>query len=269
VSVFGRPSMLRLWVRPDDWPRWASRSGYHRCLQQQNTVNPPAPSAASRSLRGRNSAAPCARKAAWRPGAIRRDRPARRTRRRHRSGERRCPGRTGRAELRPAGAAERKTLRLIALYQLPNSNAVEAADGVKRLMETLKRSFPPDLDYVIALDTTRAVTEGIKEIRETLFEALALVIVVVFIFLQGWRATLIPLLAGRCRWWAPSPCSHCWVFHQHALALRLVWPSGWWWTTPSSSLRSWNIISNMDFLQGSGAERNAGSHRAGHRTAVI
>ena len=84
---------------------------------------------------------------------------------------------------------------LIALYQLPNSNAVDAADGAKKLMARLKLSFPPDLDYVIALDTTLAVTEGMKEIEHTLLEAIVLVIIVVFIFLQGWRATLIPLLA--------------------------------------------------------------------------
>jgi HAE1 family hydrophobic/amphiphilic exporter-1 len=88
-----------------------------------------------------------------------------------------------------------KPCALIALYQLPNSNAVDAADGAKKLMATLKQSFPPDLDYVVALDTTLAVTEGMKEIEHTLVEAIVLVIIVVFIFLQGWRATLIPLLA--------------------------------------------------------------------------
>ena len=88
-----------------------------------------------------------------------------------------------------------KPCALIALYQLPNSNAVDAADGAKKLMATLKQSFPPDLDYVIALDTTLAVTEGMKEIEHTLVEAIVLVIIVVFLFLQGWRATLIPLLA--------------------------------------------------------------------------
>src|SRR6516162_5589526 len=65
---------------------------------------------------------------------------------------------------------------LIALYQLPNSNAVEAADGAKKLMATLKQNFPPDLDYVVALDTTLAVTEGMKEIEHTLFEAIVLVV---------------------------------------------------------------------------------------------
>ncbi|HEY1490943.1 MAG TPA: efflux RND transporter permease subunit, partial [Verrucomicrobiae bacterium] len=84
---------------------------------------------------------------------------------------------------------------LIALYQLPNSNAVDAANKAKALMAKLKQSFPPDMDYVVALDTTLAVTEGMKEIEHTLIEAIILVILVVFIFLQGWRATLIPLLA--------------------------------------------------------------------------
>ena len=65
----------------------------------------------------------------------------------------------------------------------------------RALMEKMKKQFPADLDYVVALDTTLAVTEGMKEIVKTLFEAMALVILVVFIFLQGWRATLIPLIA--------------------------------------------------------------------------
>jgi HAE1 family hydrophobic/amphiphilic exporter-1 len=88
-----------------------------------------------------------------------------------------------------------KPSALIALYQLPDSNAVDAANGAKKVMERLKQDFPPDLDYVVALDTTLAVTEGMKEIEHTLVEAIVLVIIVVFIFLQGWRATLIPLLA--------------------------------------------------------------------------
>ncbi|HXD00654.1 MAG TPA: efflux RND transporter permease subunit [Verrucomicrobiae bacterium] len=88
-----------------------------------------------------------------------------------------------------------KPAALIALYQLPDSNAVDAANGAKKVMAELKQTFPPDLDYAVALDTTLAVTEGMKEIEHTLVEAIVLVIIVVFIFLQGWRATLIPLLA--------------------------------------------------------------------------
>jgi hydrophobic/amphiphilic exporter-1 (mainly G- bacteria), HAE1 family len=84
---------------------------------------------------------------------------------------------------------------IIAAYQLPGSNAVEAAAGVKKLMAEVKTRFPEDMDYVIPLDTTRAVTQGIREIILTLLTAILLVIVVVYIFLQGWRATLIPLLA--------------------------------------------------------------------------
>src|SRR5437667_12596976 len=62
-------------------------------------------------------------------------------------------------------------------------------------MEDLKQRFPADFDYAIGLDTTRSVTEGISEIVQTLLIAIVLVLLVVFIFLQGWRATLIPLLA--------------------------------------------------------------------------
>ncbi len=93
------------------------------------------------------------------------------------------------------GRLNGKPAALVALYQLPGSNALEAAEGAKRAMEELKSRFPDDLDYVVALDTTQAVTEGINEIMHTLFEALILVILVVFVFLQGWRPTLIPLLA--------------------------------------------------------------------------
>ena len=93
------------------------------------------------------------------------------------------------------GRLNGKPAALIALYQLPGSNAIEAAEGAKKTMAELKSRFPDDLEYVVALDTTLAVTEGINEITHTLFEALVLVILVVFIFLQGWRPTLIPLLA--------------------------------------------------------------------------
>ena len=84
---------------------------------------------------------------------------------------------------------------LIAVYQTPGSNAVQTALAVRKLMGPAKERFPQDLDYVVALDTTLAVNAGIKEIERTLIEALVLVIIVVYIFLQGVRATLIPLLA--------------------------------------------------------------------------
>src|SRR5512134_2455382 len=93
------------------------------------------------------------------------------------------------------GRMNGKPAAIIAIYQLPGSNAIQTMDAAKKLMEEMKSRFPADLDYVTSLDTTLAGREGIKEIVHTLFEALILVIIVVYIFLQGWRATLIPLLA--------------------------------------------------------------------------
>ena len=84
---------------------------------------------------------------------------------------------------------------VMAVYQLPGSNAVATAALVNARMKELSASFPPGIAYDVPLDTTKAVSSGIHEIVLTLVEALALVVVVVFIFLQGWRATLIPLLA--------------------------------------------------------------------------
>ncbi len=83
---------------------------------------------------------------------------------------------------------------IINVFQLPGYNAVEAVDGVREMMAQLKKQFPDDVDYVVSLDTTLSVREGIKEIVTTLWEALLLVILVVFIFLQSFRTTLIPAL---------------------------------------------------------------------------
>jgi hydrophobic/amphiphilic exporter-1 (mainly G- bacteria), HAE1 family len=93
------------------------------------------------------------------------------------------------------GRYDGKPSAILALFQLPNSNAIEAEKGVKKLMEELKTRFPADVDYQIPIDTTKSVTEGIREISKTFWEALGLVMLVVFIFLQGWRAALIPLAA--------------------------------------------------------------------------
>jgi hydrophobic/amphiphilic exporter-1 (mainly G- bacteria), HAE1 family len=83
----------------------------------------------------------------------------------------------------------------IAVYQVPGSNAVDTANAVKNLMAQMEAHFPQDITYVVSVDQTRAVTEGLREILITLGVALVLVILVVYIFLQGWRATLIPMLA--------------------------------------------------------------------------
>src|ERR1700723_3698233 len=83
----------------------------------------------------------------------------------------------------------------IAVYQLPGTNAVQTVKGVRKLMSQMKQRFPQDIDYSVSLDQTLPVTEGMKEILWTLAIAIVLVILVVYLFLQDWRSTLIPMLA--------------------------------------------------------------------------
>ena len=84
---------------------------------------------------------------------------------------------------------------IIAVYQDPTSNALKCAEGVRKLMGEWEKRFPDGMKAVLSLDTTVAVEEGMKEIVATLWEALVLVMIVVFVFLQGWRPTIIPLIA--------------------------------------------------------------------------
>jgi HAE1 family hydrophobic/amphiphilic exporter-1 len=93
------------------------------------------------------------------------------------------------------GRLNGKPSAILAIYQLPDSNALDDEKAVLKLMAKLKQSFPADLDYAVSLDTTLAVSEGMHDIMRTLVIALILVATVVFFFLQGWRASLIPLLA--------------------------------------------------------------------------
>jgi HAE1 family hydrophobic/amphiphilic exporter-1 len=92
------------------------------------------------------------------------------------------------------GRHDGKPAAVIAVFQIPGTNALDVANRIKATMADLSTRFPRDMEYLISLDTTLPVSEGIVEIEHTLFEAVALVIVVVFIFLQNWRATLIPLM---------------------------------------------------------------------------
>lgn len=87
-----------------------------------------------------------------------------------------------------------KPAGVLAVYLLPGANQLQAAEGIYHLMDELSRSFPEDVAYKITYDTTPAVEASIEGILHTLYEAIVLVILVVFIFLQNWRATLIPLL---------------------------------------------------------------------------
>jgi len=83
---------------------------------------------------------------------------------------------------------------VIAAFQTPGSNALDVAANIRKTMDDLATRFPPGIKYQVSLDTTAPVKAGIREIIETLVEAIALVVLVVFVFLQSWRATLIPLL---------------------------------------------------------------------------
>jgi HAE1 family hydrophobic/amphiphilic exporter-1 len=83
---------------------------------------------------------------------------------------------------------------VIAVYQIPGSNALAVADGAKKAMSELKKRFPADIEYAVSLDTTLPITNGVRDILKTLFEAFVLVVLVVYLFLQTWRATLIPIL---------------------------------------------------------------------------
>ncbi|MEG0334079.1 MAG: efflux RND transporter permease subunit [Akkermansia sp.] len=94
-----------------------------------------------------------------------------------------------------AGRYNGKATGAVAIYQSPGTNAITTVDNIKKEMETLEKAFPNGLKYKISLDTTLAVRSSIEEIKSTIIEALILVIIVVFVFLQGWRATLIPAIA--------------------------------------------------------------------------
>jgi len=83
----------------------------------------------------------------------------------------------------------------IAIFLQPDANALDVAKGVNSTMETLAKSFPPGIEYSVPYTTTPFVTESMKEVMKTLFAAIVLVLIVVFVFLQSWRATLIPMLA--------------------------------------------------------------------------
>jgi HAE1 family hydrophobic/amphiphilic exporter-1 len=93
------------------------------------------------------------------------------------------------------GRLNGKPASVIGIFQAPGSNALAVAKAVRATMASVKERFPPDMDYVVSVDNTAAVTEGIREITYTLLEAMLLVVLVVFLFLQNWRATMIPLIA--------------------------------------------------------------------------
>ncbi|HXO21139.1 MAG TPA: multidrug efflux RND transporter permease subunit [Thermoanaerobaculia bacterium] len=198
VNNFGASEYaMRVWVRPDQLAKLSLTVGdLLRALQQQNTVNPSGQVGAEPSPPGQEFTYTV-----------------------RAQGRLITPEQFGDVVVRlnPDGSAVRmkdvariemgalsykqvarfngKPSSIIAIYQAPGSNALAVADGVKKQMADLKARFPEDLDYAVSVDTTRPVTEGIKEILKTLGAAMILVLLVVFLFLQNWRATLIPLIA--------------------------------------------------------------------------
>jgi HAE1 family hydrophobic/amphiphilic exporter-1 len=198
VQVFGAGQYaMRLWVRPDQLAKLGiTVPEIISAIQSQNTVNPagqvggePAPNGQeytySVRARGRRISTEDFGQIVVREtpdgGIVRLKDVAR--------------AELGSQDYSIIGRFNGKPSAVVAVYQLPGSNAVQAAQGVIKLMTEAKKRFPEGMDYAIPLDTTHAVTEGIREIVQTLLIAIGLVIVVVYIFLQGWRATLIPLLA--------------------------------------------------------------------------
>ncbi len=94
-----------------------------------------------------------------------------------------------------AGFLDGKAAGSIVIYQYADANALSIVAKIRSEMDRLSKSFPPGMEYRIAYDTTKYVEENIEEVKHTLIEAFVLVMIVVFIFLQGWRATIIPMLA--------------------------------------------------------------------------
>ncbi len=88
-----------------------------------------------------------------------------------------------------------KPAAFVLIYQAPGANAIDTYDGLNKALAELRKSFPKDIDYLVPLETVSVVKVSIEEVLHTLVEALLLVVLVVFLFLQSWRATLIPLLA--------------------------------------------------------------------------
>jgi HAE1 family hydrophobic/amphiphilic exporter-1 len=197
VMIFGGRYAMQIWVKPDRLAKLqVTIPEIISAIQQQNTVNPagqvgsePVPQgqeftysirAQGRLVTPEEFGAIVIR--ANRDGSVLRLRDVARIE-------------LGAESYNVTGRVNGHPAAIMPLYQLPGSNALDAAAAVRKALARLKTRFPDDVDYTVSLDTTLPVTEGISEIVVTLFEALLLVALVVYVFLQDWRATLIPLLA--------------------------------------------------------------------------
>ncbi len=134
----------------------------------------------------------------------------------------------------------------IPIFQAPGSNALDLSNKVRADMETLKKSFPQGMDYKIIYDPTQFVRQSIDAVLHTLLEAVALVVLVVILFLQTWRASIIPLVAVPVSVIGTFAVLHALGFSINTLSLfGLVLAMASWWTTPSSWSKTSSGISRM------------------------
>ena len=133
----------------------------------------------------------------------------------------------------------------LAVFQLPGTNAINTANAIYAKLRELKRRFPPGLDYAIAHDTTPFVRESIRDVIRTLLIAVGLVALVVLVFLQNWRAALVPILAIPVS--LIGTFAVMWLMHSPSICCRCsawCWRSASWWMTRSwwskTSSAGWN-----------------------------
>ncbi len=198
INNFGASDYsMRIWVRPDQLAKLGlTVSDLTRAIQQQNNVNPAGQVGAEPAPKGQEftytvrAQGPLVTPEQFGDVVVRLNPDGSAVRLKDISRIE-----LGALSYKQIGRLDGKPSSIIAVYQAPGSNALAVADGVKAVMEQLQQRFPEDLAYTVSVDTSLPITEGIREIAKTLGEAMILVILVVFLFLQNWRATLIPLIA--------------------------------------------------------------------------
>ena len=188
---------MRVWINPDKMAKLGlTATDVTNAIQAQNRQNPAGVDrAAARAERHGFPVSGERARASARSAAVRGHRGARRAGRFAPACSRHRPHRAGRARItRPSAALNGVPRRVLIVYLSPGANAVETATACRRSWKRPRRASRPGFDYMISYDATQFVRASIKDVVQTLFEAVGLVILVVFVFLQNWRATLIPLL---------------------------------------------------------------------------
>ncbi|MBS1856142.1 MAG: efflux RND transporter permease subunit, partial [Acidobacteria bacterium] len=197
VMVYGGRYAMRIWVKPDQLAKLqVTVADIVRALREQNTVNPAGQIGSEPVPEGQEFTYTVRAQGRL----ITAEEFGRIVIRANRDGSVLRLNDVARLELGAEsyniyGRVNGQPAAVIPVFQLPGSNALDTAENVRSVMSRLKQRFPDDVDYLVSLDTTLPVTEGIDEIVLTLAEALFLVALVTYLFLQDWRATLIPLLA--------------------------------------------------------------------------